>query len=161
MKNHRWPKPKLQRQDKKGKVLLAQIRTMTKSFFWDADPQQGHWWGRNEEFRRWLLQQCLSNNEMTGVWLFSNPEQKLFCTSNFTESCRSNLLSIQIYKTLGANKDSSQKPERTLTPAQVCVHICVRASVWVYVGQRLNKGGKWVRLTLLLSLNTQTDTQLL
>lgn len=56
--------------------------------------------------------------------------------------------------------------EWTKTPVlgssmHTCQRECVHTSVWgrmiVYVGQRLNKGGKCVCLTLVISLNTQTE----
>ncbi len=129
---HRWPEPKLQRHDNKWTSLQPEYRQ------WQSPLAQTSSAGTpvREEWGIWggLLQQCLSNNGMTWAWLISKPGQKPFSTSKFTDSCRSNLLSICAHGTGWVNKDSCIKFEcththtHTHTPAWVWAHICVRAS---------------------------------
>lgn len=121
---HRWPQPKLQRHDNKWTSLQPELRQWQSPF-----PQTSsagtlvreEWgiWGR-------LLQQCLSNNGMTWAWLISKPGQKPFSTSKFTDSCRSNLLSICTHRTDWVNKDSCIKFEcaHTHTGVSVGTHLC-------------------------------------
>lgn len=101
----------------------------------------------------------LSNNGMTWAWLVSKPGQKPFSTSKFTDSWRSNLLPVCAHRTGRVNKDSCIRFECAHMPAWVCAHTSVWGRVIVYVGQRLNKGGKCVCLTLVISLNTQTEVR--
>lgn len=85
----------------------------------------------------------VSNNGMTWAWLISKPGQKPFSTSKFTDSCRSNLLSVCIHRTGWVNKDSCIRFEGAHMPASVRAHPC-GGRVIVYVCHRLNKGGKCV-----------------
>lgn len=152
---HRWPKPKLQRHDNKWTSLQPRLRQWQSPFSQTSSAGtlvREEWgiWGR-------LLQQCLSNNGMTWAWLISKPGQKPFSTSKFTDSCRSNLLSIRTHRTGWVNKDSCIKFEFAHTHRRECGHASVWGRAIVYVGQRLNKGGKCVWLALVISLNTQTE----
>lgn len=84
---------------------------------------------------------------MTQVWLISKARQKPFSTSKFTDSHRSNLLCVSIRGTVWVNKGSCMELE------------CALLSVWAHLceGQRLNKDGTRVCVTLVISLSTQTE----